>query len=212
MIHISCVPLDLRSRQVQRLLGNGYEMHRRLLKPFPTPHGDRVLFRTEEGDHWARVLVQHHQPVEWETAFDESELAGIPERKDLDLKPALLKDRRFRFLLRANPTRRLPQPGGASAKKLGPRVDIRLEPEQAAWMERKAAAGGFILNHLRITDRGAWTSLKPSGEGRRRLTHRCVEFAGVLEVTSPELFLQTLDGGIGSGKGLGFGLLSLGRA
>jgi len=36
-----------------------------------------------------------------------------------------------------------------------------------------------------------------------------VRFDGTLEVTEPEIFLETVRQGIGSGKGLGFGLLSL---
>jgi len=36
-----------------------------------------------------------------------------------------------------------------------------------------------------------------------------VTFDGILRVTDPELFTQTLAQGVGTAKGLGFGLLSL---
>jgi hypothetical protein len=38
-----------------------------------------------------------------------------------------------------------------------------------------------------------------------------VRFDGQLQVTDPVTFSDTLERGIGSGKGLGFGLLSLAR-
>ena len=44
-----------------------------------------------------------------------------------------------------------------------------------------------------------------------RLTHVAVRFDGLLEVTDPVKFLETLRAGIGSAKGFGFGLLSLAR-
>jgi CRISPR system Cascade subunit CasE len=39
-----------------------------------------------------------------------------------------------------------------------------------------------------------------------------VRFEGLLEVTDPGLFLEMLQDGVGSAKGFGFGLLSLGPA
>jgi CRISPR system Cascade subunit CasE len=41
--------------------------------------------------------------------------------------------------------------------------------------------------------------------------HQAVTFDGLLRVTDPEALLAALAGGIGSGKGFGFGLLSLAR-
>jgi CRISPR system Cascade subunit CasE len=45
----------------------------------------------------------------------------------------------------------------------------------------------------------------------RKMTHLAVQFDGVLEVTDPAKFLETVRQGIGSAKGFGFGLLSLAR-
>lgn len=217
MIYLSAIPLDTRSRTAQRLLGNPYEMHCAIMRAFPTPHGDRPLFRTEEGGAGARVLVQHLQEVDWSRAFGDEMLAGPPGQKPVPLQPQ--PGQSLRFLLRANPTKRLPHPDGAAGGKTGPRVDLRTEAEQSAWLERKAEAGGFRLVHLRVVDQGALYAWKRAGGrpgpgrgGGGRLTHRSVEYSGVLTVVDAGALLETVRTGIGSGKGLGFGLLSLGPA
>ena len=47
------------------------------------------------------------------------------------------------------------------------------------------------------------------GRHGRRLAHLAVRYEGLLQVGDPERLLQAVRGGIGSAKGLGFGLLSL---
>jgi CRISPR system Cascade subunit CasE len=43
------------------------------------------------------------------------------------------------------------------------------------------------------------------------MAHTGVDFDGVLRVTDPALFTQSLAAGIGAGKAWGFGLLSVAR-
>ena len=46
-------------------------------------------------------------------------------------------------------------------------------------------------------------------EQQDKLRHFAVCFEGVLKVTDEDLFTETVENGIGSAKGFGFGLLSL---
>jgi CRISPR system Cascade subunit CasE len=80
----------------------------------------------------------------------------------------------------------------------------------ADWLVRKGAAGGFRLGggDFRTVAEGTVLARK----GGRPLSFHAVRFEGVLEVAEPGPFLQTLADGVGSGKGLGFGLLSVGPA
>jgi len=49
-------------------------------------------------------------------------------------------------------------------------------------------------------------------DDERRMRFVSAQFDGILQVREPELLLKALRNGIGSGKGLGFGLLSLAPA
>jgi CRISPR system Cascade subunit CasE len=127
-------------------------------------------------------------------------------------------------------------------KRHGTRVAVFKEDQQIEWLVRHGEVhniedqpghspavriGGFRL--LRVTphpDRDAPVydaDVRPSGwvrdkkEDRRngkvlKLTHLAVLFEGVLEVTDPAAFANTLAHGIGPAKGLGFGLLSVAPA
>ena len=44
------------------------------------------------------------------------------------------------------------------------------------------------------------------------VTLQSVQFDGTLTVTDAEAFLNALEGGVGSGKGFGLGLMSVARA
>jgi CRISPR system Cascade subunit CasE len=82
---------------------------------------------------------------------------------------------------------------------------LRQSAELAAWLERKAAAGGFTVEaeNLRVIPEGQ----DHFNLGRQHGAHASVEFRGTLSVTDPAKFHQTFVTGIGSAKAFGFGLL-----
>jgi hypothetical protein len=55
---------------------------------------------------------------------------------------------------------------------------------------------------------GGWA---PGDDRRHKLKLYAVRFDGLLQVVDPQRVLETVRRGIGSGKGLGFGLLSLAK-
>jgi CRISPR system Cascade subunit CasE len=95
-----------------------------------------------------------------------------------------------------------------SRKKNGCRVPITQREDLIAWLQRKAAAGGFTLNadSLRTIPRGREFFHK---DGTSHGTHTAVEFQGELAVTDPAQLRATVAAGIGSAKAFGFGLLVL---
>jgi CRISPR system Cascade subunit CasE len=115
---------------------------------------------------------------------------------------------RYRFSLLANPTRkvRVENPDG-SRKKNGRRVPLSRREDLVAWLERKAADGGFRFDPaaLRTIPRGREYFHKDGAHG----LHSAVEFEGVLEVTDPARFRDTFRRGLGPAKAFGFGLLVL---
>jgi CRISPR system Cascade subunit CasE len=117
------------------------------------------------------------------------------------LKPGQL----LAFRLRANPTARRT----FDDKKR--RVGIYDEQEQLAWLKRKSEQGGFRLVSVRTTKRDdVGGQIKRHGQ-THKLKLAAVRFDGFLQVTDPVRLRNVVRHGIGSGKALGFGLLSLAR-
>ena len=79
------------------------------------------------------------------------------------------------------------------------------QQDLAAWLERKAQVGGFVIipNTLRTISKGQESFFK---QGHRGL-HAVFEFQGELSVIDPKQFRHTIENGIGTAKAFGFGLL-----
>jgi CRISPR system Cascade subunit CasE len=169
------------------------------------------------------VLVQSELEPDW-VRLPAEYLARPAEHKPFDL--AVTAGQRLRFRLRANPTRRVSEKDARLGSVMaGKRVGLITEADQVRWLLRKADAGGFVIP-------GGWVhppsretgepvmvpnfrvDVVPEGRDRNSKPGRAgafiaVRFDGVLEVTDPGRFRQTVCAGIGSGKGFGFGLFSV---
>ncbi len=210
------------SRDVARAQSDSQALHRRVMDLFGSAEGPAraahaVLYRLDvsERDGTVMLLLQSRAaPV----------LDGLPEHfldpragadasATTDLTPLLERleeGSRFRFRLRANPTRRIDTKSAPDGtRRNGRRVPLRTPEARLAWLERKLSASGFAL-----VGGGEACLVKPDGlqRGRRgeaRLTHEAVVYEGVLAVMNPPLARAALEHGIGPAKAYGFGLLSL---
>lgn len=207
MLYLSRLTLNPRSRQAQSELRDPYEMHRTLSKAFG--EGDdvqaaaRCLFRVEEsprGD--LTVLVQSRTEPAWDCLTAPPDyLRGSPQVKPF--APTLRAGQTLAFRLRANPTQR--QSAKPEGRRLGNRVGLYTDEARLAWLSRKASESGFAL--CSVTQAGeAPSECRARG---RFVVFSAARFEGILRVTDPERLLSAVGGGIGAGKGFGFGLLSL---
>ncbi len=215
------IHLDPRCREARRDLSDPYQLHSTLCRAFSVP--DRkcpegeFLWRLEpETDlvGYPRILVQSRTIPDWTAIGVQKWLAEVDPA--IDLKARLKLDslrvgQRFRFRLRANPcvTR--------NGKRLGL---FRLE-EQEAWTVRKGMQHGFSLPKLasfdlseslqgqvdvRISQEQMLRGNQHSGNAVRIFS---VLYDGILKVTEPDKFRDALQTGIGHGKVMGLGLLSV---
>jgi len=208
-MYLSQLLLNPYSTNVMIDLNDPYQMHRTVMSGFSAqiPETERVLFRLEIQNRHPQLslLVQSHLLPDW------SRLPG----KDYLLVPAQVKaftpafsiEQVFSFRLTANPTKRLRGDG----KQVGHRVGLLREEEQLAWLERKGTENGFRVLAVRTTHLDQPDGWKPEGKKKHRLQYQSVRFDGHLQVTDAKTFTDALVKGIGSGKGMGFGLLSLAR-
>lgn len=221
MMYLSRLILNPRSRQVRSEIANPYEMHRTVMKAFAgrLAEDERVLFRLDLHPRTGipTLLVQSLHEPEWSflNATDKDYLLS-PDELPLDIenpavKPvqlALRAGQVLSFRLRANPTVKKDREN----KKQGRRVGLAREADQLAWLDRKMEAAGARLVSASIAgDTQVGGKLFREHE-QHTLHFLSVQFDGVLQVLDPVCFLDAIQAGIGSGKGLGFGLLSLARA
>jgi CRISPR system Cascade subunit CasE len=213
--------LNPRCREARRDLSDPYQLHSTLCRAFSAPDKkcpeNEFLWRFEpEADSVGnqRVLVQSRTMPDWAAIGVQGWLAKADPGIDLKdrLKLDLLKAGQcFRFRLRANPcvTR--------SGKRLGL---LHLE-EQEKWIERKGQQHGFSLPQqacfdfsgaslnrvdVRISQEQMLRAKQHTGNGIRIFS---VLYDGILSVIEPEKFNDALQSGIGHGKVMGLGLLSV---
>ncbi|WP_117237798.1 type I-E CRISPR-associated protein Cas6/Cse3/CasE [Thermus sediminis] len=204
---VSKLVLNPASRAARRDLANPYEMHRTLSKAVSQAlkeGRERLLWRLEptRGIEPPVVLVQTLTEPLW-SVLEEGYAEVFPPKP---FEPVLRPGQRLRFRLRANPAVRL--------AATGKRVALKTPPEKLAWLERRLAEGGFRLLEgetgplVRILQ-DTFLEARHKGEEGRLVQIQAVLFEGVLEVVDPEKARATLERGVGPGKVLGLGLLSL---
>jgi len=90
-----------------------------------------------------------------------------------------------------------------------------LQSEGVAWLTRKAELHGFQIstNSVRVDGYQQHSFHKASDPRGKRppITVRTMDFHGVLKVTDPNRFRETLYSGVGRGKAFGCGLLLVKR-
>jgi len=222
---LSRIHLNPRNRDARRDLADPYQLHASLCRAFSPseqrcPPGE-VLWRLEPETHAAgfpRLLVQSrsipdwsHLPRGWLTCQEPA--IDLARKLRLD---ALEIGARFRFRLRANPCKTVQ----------GKRLGLVRPDAQRDWLVRKSEKHGFRLpeaatrdyfDFIRGNEGRAYHDFHVSREqmlkGRQHDSNTIqiysVLFEGRLIVTDPALFVKALRTGIGHGKVMGLGLLSV---
>ena len=223
--------LDTMHPQVQRDLSDCHTFHQRIMQAFPTASSDSpraefgLLYRIELSSGRRPEAIRLLQSGATRRLGEFA--ARLPGPDDLsNINPAVkevgqMYDRispgsRFRFRLRANPTRRVLKPRKSDHDNMiGKRVQLFTDEERTIWMERKGTQGGFEVEPDSLAIQHGDTfgprqyGARGNGSNRSPLTFEATVFEGVLTVTDAAAFQTTLRSGIGSGKAYGFGLLSI---
>lgn len=215
------IHLDPRCREARRDLADPYQLHSTLCRAFSTPDKkcpeNTFLWRLEpEADPAGcpRILVQSRVMADWEAIgidgwlLDADAPINLMERLKLNEVRA---GQRFRFRLRANP----------SVTRNGKRQGLLHQEEQEHWLVRKEELHGFSLPRIvsfdfsesspercdvQVSHEQMLSGKQHSGNAIRVYS---VLFNGVLSVSDPDAFRVAIESGIGHGKALGLGLLSV---
>jgi CRISPR system Cascade subunit CasE len=224
-MYLSRIFLNPRSRQVRSELANPYELHRTVMHAFAgrTDENDRVLFRLEIHPRSGILTLLIQSPLEPDWAF-----LAVPEKNYLlpladcppgvEANPAvktfnlgLQIGQNLMFRLRANPSvKKTVREEGMDERKT--RYGLLREEDQLKWLERKLEVSGARLVSVRASNDTKVKGERRQADERQELSFLSVQFDGILQVKDPAALNTALQAGIGSGKGLGFGLLSLAPA
>ena len=203
---LSKLTLNPQHPQARRDLGDAYEMHRTLARAFvadaSTPPR-RFLWRLERSVHAnpsSILLVQSEWLADWNYLESTSGYAGkIHGNKPVNLEKLVEIGARYRFRLLANPT----------ITRNGKRYGLAKEVDQHAWLTRQGEKHGFSVGaYVRMGNERI--QARQGSKGNRIVLHT-VLFEGLMLATDPTNLRQAVGAGLGHGKALGLGLLSLGR-
>ena len=159
------------------------------------------------------ILVQSAVKPDWDYAFKNADylLAAPPELKQYE--PCFTKGNKLRYRLVVNPTKRLSKNSRerdgklVSERWIGKRIPVPAE-QLFDWLDHRAENAGFSIDReSTIVQPGYMYVKKPDNNNGQRL--RSVRYDGILTVTDPVRFHETIISGIGPGKAFGFGLLSV---
>jgi len=232
-MHLHRIHLNPRCKEARRDLADPYQMHATLCRAFFSPETacpqGALLWRQEpETDRYgrARVLIQSRAAPDW-TRVPADWLAPALSVTDMPVSPgidlvqklaldALQIGQAFRFRLRANPSKTVQ----------GKRQGVVHPDAQREWLASKGEQHGFALPESATTD---YFEFMQSPEGRAYPDFRVsleqllkgnqhdgnairvysALFEGRLTVADPARFRVALKTGIGHGKVMGLGLLSV---
>jgi CRISPR system Cascade subunit CasE len=203
-MYLSRLRLNPRDPSARRDLASAYDMHRTLARVFSADEASkpmRFLWRLErDGNalHDTTVLVQAAQPGRWDLLrTQDGYLDELDADKQLVLDRLLNAGRHYRFRLLVNPT----------VTRSGKRYGLHGEEALMAWLARQALRGGFAVHEAACTAHGRLSAIH--GRAGQRIILDTATFDGRLEAVDPERLKQCLLCGIGPGKALGMGMLSV---
>lgn len=195
---LSRLTLSHKNRRARADLANPYELHRTLARVVENaPH---TLYRVEEN----QVLVQSSVQPDW-SRLEPGYLHRPAEARSVDYRNQVKVGETLRFRLRANPCINKKVGETADGKRVTKRMALLSIPEQLAWLHRQAERWGFSIVGAMVSESGILYARKETS----RITVGAATFDGHLTVGKPELLEQALLKGIGHGKALGLGMLSL---
>ncbi len=226
-----------RPRPGRLWLQNQYRVHQRLCMAFPSAgrqaedaeflqpyetasfggrhvHTERsadagFLYRVDPGSQGrTMVLVQSATEPDWDYAFRNAGhlLAAPPSVRRVHITPAA--GERLRFRLLANATRKVDtKTGPDGVRRHGTRVPVPTEGV-LPWLAGRMARRGITVEPGSVTSTVKYVYWnREAGSGGQRLFG--VLYDGILSVEDPVAAVAAVQGGIGSAKGFGFGLLSV---
>lgn len=185
-----------------------YQLHKKIWQLFPDKADEErsFLFRVEESEQRCaqHLLLQSACPPQ--AASDELLLLKKPKEIHYEIKSG----GKYRFMLCANPTKRINDKDGKATNQGKVRVPIIDEAETVAWLKRQFE-GSAEIDAVELTQKNLIRFHKNKKDHVHSGKVQTVTFLGILTVTDSELLIGKITKGIGPAKAFGCGLLTLAK-
>lgn len=220
----------LNPKSLQQLMqGNAYGNHQLLWKLFPNEDGRPFLFRQEQ-EHDVPSLGEQPRgmPLFYVLSqIEPQEVPGLLSCESKPFAPRLQAGQQLGFRLRANPVVARREEGRKNSRHHDVLMDAKKQARSEGIDDRTAiqermddAARAWLQDEDRANRNGYRLVAPPQVSGYRQHTNRrkgkqirfsAVDFEGILEVTDPERFHQSLAHGIGRSRAFGCGMWMIRR-
>jgi len=188
---------------------NPYMLHKKIWNLFPDKADEKrsFLFRVE---NLGQRGVQHillQSSYEPQPANGELVLLNKPKKVQFD---GITNGASYRFLLRANPTKKIKDSGGKTTNQGKVRVPIIDEDEIIAWLSRQFE-GLAEIKAVTLAQQDLLYFRKNKGNQNHVGKIQTVTYSGILRVLGSESLVNKMKDGIGPAKAFGCGLLTLAK-
>lgn len=226
-VRVATEGLD-RSALLALMAGDAYGNHQLLWQLFTDQPERNFLFRQEtESEQMSSASDPRGLPLFYVLSeVDPISVPGLLQAETKTLAPDLKQGDRLVFRLRANPTVARKQEGRERSVRHDVLMDAKRQSQQAGvtssaavvdamnhaaryWLSQRGEAAGFDLEAEPQVSGYRQHALRRKG---RNIRFSSIDYEGVLTVSSPERFSQTLFQGLGRSRAFGCGLMLVRRA
>ena len=207
-MYLSRLELDLTRRSTMIALAAPQRFHGAIENSFDGERQRRLWRLDRLGDKLFILILSEEKP-DLRGMASQFGTENPPETRTYDpLLQRIKEGSRWRFRLRANPTKSLKNADAVSAR--GRVKACGVIEEQRQWLLNRAEKHGFLLyeNDFDVKE-SCWCRFEK--KDKRKVSILSVTYEGVLEVTDAEKFKELLCNGIGRGKAYGMGIMTVMR-
>ena len=207
MMFLSRIKLDTTRRSTMKALASPNLFHGAIEQSFSGPRS-RNLWRIDTLGENTYLLVLSRNAPDFKSLIAQFGTEGNSwESRSYDALLGRIETGGFwHFRLTANPTISKAFGSAERGKVLG---HITSE-HQKRWLLDRAEKHGFSLEEERFSVvQSRWIRFRKGTDGGRPVSLLSVTYEGMLTVTDPVLFTQTLTDGLGRGKAYGLGMLTV---
>jgi len=188
---------------------NPYLLHKKIWNLFPDKADEKrfFLFRVENLGQKGVQNILLQSSYEPQPANGELVLLNKPKKVQFD---GITNGANYRFLLRANPTKKIKDTSGKTTNQGKVRVPIIDEGEIIAWLSRQFE-GLAEIKAVTLAQQDLLYFRKDKGNQNHVGKIQTVTYSGILTVVESESLVNKMKDGIGPAKAFGCGLLTLAK-
>ncbi len=187
-----------------------YLLHKKIWRFFPDQERElrTFLFRVENLGQIGvqKILLQSRykpQPASGDLLLLQS--------KEINFS-GLNTESKFRFMLRANPTKKIKDKNGKQTNQGKSRVPLIDEQEIIGWLKRQLQECATINDdELSILRRDLLSFRKTKEKQQHFGKIQTITYTGMMTILEPEVLIKKIESGFGPAKSFGCGLLSIAR-